>query len=370
MTAWGRDVRAPVLELLPAPTQAGVEPRILAATRQEVRASVAARIAAFTPEWTNQAPGDAGVALVQVHGTLSESVRVRLNRLPRALLLDHLAIAGVRPLPPRAAAATLAVAVAARAPVPLALPAGTAFVAPGARGRPHRAGDDGLLRRRARPGRRGRARRRRPGDQQPPRQPRRRRAALRRAATRPHRLLGRAGHGRAPRADAEPGHRTGPSGHPPGPASAAGGLPADAPPLLAWEALVAGAGIALPVERDGTGGLVQSGVVQLRTPADWSATTLPRRSEDPPLRWLRAVLLTDAYPLGARIVRVTLNGVEARAVRTIRDEVATPVGRAAGGRVTYRLSQTPVVPGYGGARHPGRRGRRIRCRRPGHRHLD
>ena len=42
---------------------------------------------------------------------------------------------------------------------------------------------------------------------------------------------------------------------------------------------------------------------------------------------------------------MTLNGVPAVARRTVRGEVAEPVGRLPSGRSTYRLSQVPVLPG-------------------------
>src|SRR5205814_9236270 len=105
----GRDIRLRELDLLPAPVDGGLEPHLLPAARQAVRAQVAARIPAYTPEWTSRRPGDAGVALVHAYGTVVEAVNVRVNHAPRKLALDHLAIAGVRPLQARPAQALLGV---------------------------------------------------------------------------------------------------------------------------------------------------------------------------------------------------------------------------------------------------------------------
>lgn len=343
MTGWGRDVRVPALDMLPAPTQAGVEPRILPATRREVRASVVSRIAAYTSEWTNRRSEDAGVALVNVHGTLSEAARIRLNRIPRALLLDHIGIAGVRPLPARPVAATLAVEVGETAPASLSLPPGTPFAVPG--------GDVPVLFETldpvdAAPGRvaavavsvGGLVTNDTPDD------------------------LGAGLH-----AFGDPPEPRGmfwigvESPVTPGPtlslaialvppptrptANAGSSRPADPPPVVRWEAMVAGTGVQVAVEHDGTGGLVREGVVRLRTPEDWAPGTLPGRDNERSLLWIRAVLVTAAYPHDARVASVALNGVRAHAARTVRGEVAVPVARGPGGRARYALSQTPIVRG-------------------------
>ena len=91
----GRDV-CKDLDMVPAPVDGGLEPQLLAPTRQAVRAQVAGRVPAYTPEWTSRRPDDAGLALVHAYGTLAETVNVRINHVPRKLALDHIGIAGVR----------------------------------------------------------------------------------------------------------------------------------------------------------------------------------------------------------------------------------------------------------------------------------
>ena len=82
---------------------AGIEPELLPASKEAVRAAVAARIAGFTSDWTNPAPDDSGVALVRLFGIQMEPLLSRVNRLPEKALVEHLRIAGVTPLPATAA---------------------------------------------------------------------------------------------------------------------------------------------------------------------------------------------------------------------------------------------------------------------------
>jgi hypothetical protein len=98
-TGWGRDVRQPDLPMVGAPVPGGREPRPLPATREEIRAFVAALVPAYVPEWTDRSPDDAGLALLRVHATMAAAATMRLNRLPRRLALGQLELAGVRPRP-------------------------------------------------------------------------------------------------------------------------------------------------------------------------------------------------------------------------------------------------------------------------------
>jgi predicted phage baseplate assembly protein len=86
-------------------------------------------------------------------------------------------------------------------------------------------------------------------------------------------------------------------------------------------------------------------VLRADTPSPWTPRTLPGRADDTRLRWVRARLVTAGYPAERRLARVTLNGVSARAARSIRGEVLEPIARPVTGRSSYRLSQVPVVPG-------------------------
>ncbi|MEA2292446.1 MAG: hypothetical protein QOE86_85 [Solirubrobacteraceae bacterium] len=342
--SWGRDIRVKDLLMVPAEVDGGLEPQLLAPTRQAVRARVADRIDDYTPEWTNRRPDDAGVALVRAYGTVAEAVNVRLNRAPRRLALEHLDIAGVRALQARPAQAMLAIEVAPRAGAAVDLPAGSAFLVPG--------GDvpvviETLQTCQALPG------------------------ALASVAVhtdgwvvndRPGGLGGVAPFGTHPHVPAELwlgiDSPVAPDAllsvafefvSPPGRAAAsavATSVPAP-PPTVRWEAMTRAGATELPVERDDTAGLGQSGVLTLRvdTPAPWVKRTLPGRTGDVPLYWLRARLVTNDYPDDRHLARVTLNGVTAMAARSLRGEVLLPLDRRASGRSRYRLAQVPVVPG-------------------------
>jgi predicted phage baseplate assembly protein len=340
----GRDVRAKDLDMVAAPVDGGLEPRLLAPTRQAVRSQVAARIPAYTPEWTSRAADDAGVALVRTYGTVAEAVNVRVNRAPRRLALDHLAIAGVRALQARPADAVLGIEVGRRATAPIDVPAGSAFLAPG--------GEEPVVIETLRecvalPG------------------------ALASVAVladgwivndRPADMGGLAPFGPHPKVPSELWLGIDSPVAPavllslavefvaaPGRAAFAADatVAPSGPPTLRWEAMTGAGPAELPVERDDTAGLSQSGVLALRaeTPAPWTGRTLPGRAEDPPLYWLRARLVTSDYPPDLRLARITLNGVAAMAARSVRGEVLEPLERPVTGRASYRLSQIPVVPG-------------------------
>jgi len=340
----GRDIRLKDVDLVPAPVDGGLEPQLLAPTRQAIRAQVAARIGAYTPDWTSRRPDDAGLALVHAYGTVAEAVNVRVNHAPRTLTLDHLAIAGVRALQPRPAQAVLGIQVSLPAPEPIDVPAGTAFLAPG--------GElptviETLQPCVALPG------------------------ELKAVAVlaggwlvneNPSDLGGLAPFGPHPVVPAELwfgfDSPVAPSGilsfaidfvAAPGREafSADATVAPDPPPTLRWEAMTSSGPAELPVERDETNGLTQSGVLALRadTPGAWTARTLPGHTGDAPLRWIRARLVTAGYPPDLRLARVTINGVTARAARSVRNEVLEAIERPVNGRARYRLSQIPVVPG-------------------------
>jgi len=342
--SWGRDIRLKDLLMLAAEVDGGLEPQLVAPSRQDVRTQVAARIDAYTPEWTNRRRDDAGVALVLAYGTLAEAVNVRLNRAPRKLALEHLDLAGVRALQARPAQAILGIEVAARATAAVDLPAGSPFLVPGG---PVPVVIETLSGCRALPGRLASV------------------AVLADGwlvNDAPAELGAMAPFGPRPRVPAElwlgiespvapaallsiavelapsPGRAT---------FSAVATQPPAAPPTLRWEAMTSAGAAELPVEGDDTTGLSHSGVLTLGadTPSDWTARALPGRPDDPPLYWLRARLITNDFPRDRRLARVTLNGVTAVAARTIRDEVLEPLERSSTGRSHYRLSQIPVVPG-------------------------
>ena len=330
--------------MVPAPVDGGLEPQLLAPTRQAVRAQVAARVPAYTPEWTSRRADDAGLALVHAYGAVAEAVNLRVNHAPRKISLDHLGIAGVRPLQARPAQAVLAIQIAPRATAPVDVPAGTAFLAPG--------GDvptviETLRACVALPG------------------------ALKVVAVlaggwlideQPSDLGGLAPFGPRPVVPAElwlgfdspvapaglvslavefvaaPGREA---------YSADAIVAAAAAPTLRWEAMTSAGPAELPVERDDTAGLTQRGVLTLRveTPAPWTARDVAGTHERHAAAMASARgSSTVGYPPDLRLARVTLNGVTARAARSVRDEVLEPLERPVTGRSSYRLSQVPVVP--------------------------
>jgi len=342
--SWGRDVPDPELVLRPAPVAGGLEPQLLPPTREAIRAGVAARADAYAPEWTERRPGDAGVALLRTHGTLAEAVHLRLNRLPRRVSLDQLDLAGVHPLPGSPAGATLAIQLADGLPSPLELPAGTVFVTAAGPDGPVLETADGFT---ALPGRVAAAAARSSG------------VLL---SDHPDDLGGLQPFGARPAPPAEFWVAIDTAATPAGvlalavelvpeagrPAASAIAIEAgDPPPVLRWEAVTATGAAELAVERDGTRALTRGGVIAFRidTPDPWTPVPPPGRPGDPPLRWLRARLITADFPGGARLHRIRLNGVPATAARSVRDEVAEPAQRLAGGRSVYRLSQLPVLPG-------------------------
>jgi predicted phage baseplate assembly protein len=342
--SWGRDIRLKDLLMVPAPVEGDLEPQLAAPTRQAIRGRVAGRIDDYTPEWTNRRPDDAGVALVRAYGTVAEAVNIRVNGAPRKLALEHLGLAGVRALRSRPAQAVLGIEVGPRARAPLDVPAGSAFLVPG--------GQVPVVIETLR------------GCQAVP-------GALTAVAVladgwavndQPAQLGGLAPFGPRPRVPAElwlgidspvapvallsiavelvasPERPT---------FSAVATAPLVTPPTLRWEAMTPAGASELPVERDETSGLTQSGVLMLRvdTPLPWKPRTLPSRPDDPPLYWLRARLITNDYPADRRLARVTLNGVTAVAARSIHGEVLEPLERSESGRSRFRLAQVPVVPG-------------------------
>ncbi len=338
---WGRDVAAADLTMVPAPVPGGVEPRLLPEAREDVRGDVASRATAYTPEWTDRSPQDAGVALVRAHATMAAAVSVRMNRLPRRLALTGIDLAGVRARTGTPAAGLAGLTVADRATAPVGVPAGSVFLTP--------AGTDGPALEtghdlHALPGKVASVAVLSGGW-----------TVLDDAAD----LRGLAPFGRrgTPPAELWWGIATpvAPAGllglavlltPAPGRATAASTSAGATPAVLRWEALTPTGPEELVVERDDTRGLTRDGVLLVRadTRAPWLSTTLPGRDADPPLVWLRARLVSGGFPTSVGLRTVTLNGVTVLARRTVRGEVADPVERRPTGRSTYRLSQVPVIP--------------------------
>ncbi|MFF3456884.1 putative baseplate assembly protein [Streptomyces sp. NPDC002730] len=334
-------------------------PVLLGAARDDLVAALRARVGGFTPDWTGSGPDDAGDALLRLFALMAEAVAARVDRLPDKLLVEHLRIAGVSPLPASPAQVLLRLTATAAAGAGVQVPAGFQAGAPGedgsevvmetvddmwvspaeltslAVGRPA----TGIL-----PG---------PVDEVTPGQdlhadgflpfgaqgaPG---SALWLGFTAPQALEGGLSLAfvAAPRPD--------------GPAAAARGAvapPEAAPPQLRWSVLDGDAFRAADVVVDHTGGLTETGTVQLRLPAGWRPGRPPGGAQLPEARWLWVRLTAGTYAEPPRLVAVLPHTVLAGAVRTVRDEVLSPAPadpreQDGGAGVRLRVATTPVVPG-------------------------
>ncbi|WP_138735585.1 putative baseplate assembly protein [Modestobacter excelsi] len=347
---WGREAGGRQdAGTVPGAGPSGVQPELVDATREAAREAVRARIAGYTPDWTNPDQRDAGVALLRLFGTQLEPVLQRANRLPEKLLVEELTLAGVSPLPATPAAAVLQFTARPPDGRSVLVPAGFQVAAPPAGGgdqvvfetrtdlwattatlRTLVIEEDGL-RRPVTVGAAGPAApfaplgdRPRPGN------------AI---------WIGLAG-------DAEP--------YPnlnlgvvavvapvPRPAAAGGRGTAvlSGEPLLRWEVLDGDVFRPVDVLRDGTGSLRAAGIVELRLPGGWQPA-VGGRAPAAGLRWLRATLTQGRLAEPPVLTDVRLNTVAADAVTTIRNEAPEPVQvPVPDGRTRLRLSRTPVLPG-------------------------
>jgi predicted phage baseplate assembly protein len=351
---WTRETRPEPAAAEAARRAAGPVPELLDATPAAFREAVRDRIPSFTPDWTNQRRDDPGVALTFLLADLFRPVLERANRLPEKLLAEHLRMAGIALAPASAARAVLQLAVNDHAPAPVVVADGFQLATAAATGEGrvvfeteravvvtaaelaevHVQLRQGTTRADARALAAGTAGLRAFGDRPAPG------AALWLALDTPVRP--------SPSLSlqlvlAETAGRP--------PSVSRGGVsppPSLPPPVLRWDVLATTATGArlVPAEvvLDETGGLRQSGIVELGLPAGWEPTTPPALRSRRPLRWLRAQLVHGAYRQAPVLAAVRLNAVSAVAARTIFGEVLEPVGRGAEQRTRMRVSQTPVLP--------------------------
>ena len=356
---WGREAATGErARMVPGPGPAGIQPELVTATREAVRAAIRSRVVGFTPDWTNLEASDAGVALVRLFGSMAEPVLRRVDRLPEKALVEHLRIAGAEPLTPTAATALLQFTVAPAAGGSVLVPLGFQAGADPATGQ----GDQVVFET-------GRALRATP-------------ATIASVAVEEAGLISevdldgaRAQPGGVPvpafGARPRPGNAlwiglalppgvaspspslafavvaAAPPGAPPAaPAGGVGPLPVPPPLLLRWEILDGGRRVPVALLLDETGSLRGGGVVELGVPRDWRPARPPGSPNLPEGCWLRVELVNGEYPTPPLLADVRLNVASAIAARTIRDEV---LERAAGGPddglTRLRVSQTPVLPG-------------------------
>lgn len=343
---WGREaVPGKTGSIVPAASggPAGVQPELSPASRAAVAAEVRGRIAAYTKEWTSQRVDDAGQALVRLFGEQMEPVLERVNRLPEKAFIEVLSTAGVAPLPASPAAVHLQFELSPGAPASTLIPSGfqvgarpaaggdlvifetdrSLFAAPSRIAEMHRQQKDLFLE----------------ADPQEPVLPFG-------AKPRPGNalLLGLSG-------DATPGPfltvgigvSRPPGAPPPVPAGGVFPLPIPPAPFLRWEILDGTVFRPVEVTLDETGGLIRSGVVELRLPPRWRPGRPLGLDGKAQLRWLRLRLLRGRFERPPALSFVRLNLVAATAARTFRNEILEPVP-SSGGR-EMRLQRTPVLAG-------------------------
>jgi hypothetical protein len=345
---WGQEARPNRRVQLTSSVGPGKQqPLLHREDRRTVFEELRLRVPAFTKEWTNLRPQDAGYALLRLFSEQTEPVLQRLNRLPDKAFVEFLITAGVMPLSGRPARAMLAFSAAPAAPQSVLVTAGFQVSAPAA----DRSGDEVIfetertlfvapaeiqaafvqeghlfhevevdgasgvswqpLGSRPRPG-----------------------AAL---------LLGLSGNV-TPRPTLSLGIQLAPEAAVPPPVSR-GGLdpqPQLGGALLRWEFFDGGRFEAAEVILDETLDLKQSGIIELRVPTQWRPGVPAGVEADAPLRWLQLRLVYGSFDAAPSLSFVRLNSVAASAVRTIRDEVLEFVPGS--DRRRLRLSQTPVIP--------------------------
>ncbi len=329
------------------------QPELVKSSRDSVSAEVRSRINSYTPEWTNLRPGDAGIALVQLFGEQTEPVLERINKLPEKSFVEFLRIAGVEPLTALSASAMLEFQVSDGAPQSVLVGKGfqvgarpadgegdlvvfeterSLFAAPAKIAEMHveegalflevSAGENSSFLpfgKKAIPGR-----------------------ALH---------IGLSGEA-VPGPFITLGFRVAAPAQEPPPVASGGIAPLSIPPapLLRWEVLDGNEYEPADVIFDETGGLLRSGIVELRLPRQWRKGRPDGLQGDTPLRWLRLRIVFGQYAKSPSLSFIKLNMAQAIAARTIRNEIlehVTAITNVAQrfGNTRMRVNQTPVLAG-------------------------
>ncbi|HVG18022.1 MAG TPA: putative baseplate assembly protein, partial [Blastocatellia bacterium] len=330
-------------------TSASLPPRpeLAPPSRQDVKNELRGRIKAFTPEWTNLRSTDAGMALIQLFGEQMEPVLERLNRLPDKTFIEFLNLAGIRPLQASPAAALLEFEVSDSAPQSVFVSRGFQIGAQPADGTQElvifeterdlvaspvkiaelQAQQDNLF-------------------QEIEMEAEGLGAGFLPFGNEPE--PGRAlfiGFSSAitPGPTISLGIRVAaPPGSPP--PVAIGGvapLPLAPAPQLEWSVLDGTKFVPAEIAFDETGGLIQSGVVELRLPRQWRAGRPSGLAGKAQLRWLRLELASGTFPESPVLASIRPNMVRAIAARTIFNEALQPVPRSRNRQMS--LSQKPVI---------------------------
>jgi predicted phage baseplate assembly protein len=323
--------------------------------RDWVSAEARSRIISYTPEWTNLRQGDAGLALVQLFGELAEPILERVNRLPEKSFVEFLRIAGVEPLTALSASAMLEFKVSDGAPQSVLVAKGfqvgarpasgegdlvvfeterSLFAAPAKIEEMHvqegalflevnTNGGEGAgflpFGKKAIPGR-----------------------ALH---------IGLSGEA-VPGPFITLGFRVAAPSQESPPVASGGVAPLAIPPapLLRWDVLDGAEYQPADVIVDETGGLLRTGIIELRLPRQWRKGRPDGLQGDAPLRWLRLRIVFGQYVKSPSLSFIKLNMAQAIAARTIRNEAlehVTAITNVAQRirNTRMRVSQTPVLAG-------------------------
>lgn len=340
---WGADVLATKPEVVSDVEAGGRRPRPHPVVASSIAAEIRARIASFTPTWTNHNKDDAGEVLIDlVAAQLSATAREVLDNLPLQARLELLRMAGIDPVAPRPRTTVLRFEVSPSAPGAVPVPAGfqaagrgpkgelivfetdrSVMVSPGeikviATGRgglleehENKLGNDSAF----------------PAFGLVPS---------------PNDAIYVAIEGDVtPTPQVAIGFFLAVEGGAPAP-FAAGNRPAAAPlPLLVWEIYDGRQFVPAEVLRDETASFTQSGVVEIQTPRVWGAATIGGLSTV--ARWVRARFVLGEWSTPAAIRFAVLNCVPASSGETIREEVLEPVTESQPARAQLKLAKAPVL---------------------------
>ncbi|HEY1551592.1 MAG TPA: putative baseplate assembly protein [Kofleriaceae bacterium] len=343
---WGKDV-APTKPILVADTDyGGRRPRPHPIDAPTIAAEIRARIAAYTPTWTNHQPGDAGEVMIDLFAAQAAALAADvLDGLPLRTRLELLRVAGIDPVAPHPRETMLVFDVSASATGAIEVPQG--FQASGS-------GSDGST-----------------VIYETDRDVMVVPATISTLAFGRGQLIAPVANGTpdAPAAIAMFGAQpqpndafyvgldsqvspspqiaiawfvAGPSGAP-SPESA--GVPAEAiaVPVLIWEVYDGAKWSPASVVRDQSAAFTQSGVVELGVPRIWPASSpagLPTSAH-----WLRARLVLGQWPVQPVLQFALLNCVPASSGQTIRDEVLDNLDPPGALNARAELAKPPVLDG-------------------------
>src|SRR5262249_20458007 len=133
-----------------------------------------------------------------------------------------------------------------------------------------------------------------------------------------------------------------PGAPPPVPDGGVAPLPVPPGPLLEWSILDGAKFEPAEIVIDETGGLIHSGVVELRLPRQWRLGRTAGMEGEKLLRWLRLQIVFGSFQESPLLASVKLNMVRAIAARTIFNEALEPLPQSRNRQM--RLSQKPVLP--------------------------